>query len=290
MTDKATKKYKWIFVFCCMVFCFTSCGEGDTGNWYDRYPVVCHALGKTEQGDTLTNSLEAFEYNYSLGQKVFEADCSITSDNVVVLRHDWDCDLGQSEAFGWTDEVKEAPDCETFLKTPIYGKYTPLTLLDLYQIMDEHKDMYVVLDPKYSPDVKGQFTLIVNTALDNGYESVLERLIIQLYYEEMYEEVEKVYSFKNYIYTLYYIGFPGGEEVGGFCQEKGIPVLVMPYTWISPEILQSLEPYQLKLYVHTVDETMDAQRMAESQVDGIYSDVITPEQMREIMKEAGKTK
>lgn len=290
MTDQVLKKVLSVFVFWSMALCFTACGGSDTGSWYDRYPVVCHAMGKTEQGDILTNSLEAFEYNYSLGQRVFETDCSITSDNVMVLRHDWESDLGQSEAFGWTDEVKEIPDCETFLKTPIYGKYTPLTLLDLYQIMDEHKDMYVVLDPKYSPDVKDQFTLIVNTAMENGYESVLERLIIQLYYEAMYEEVEEVYSFKNYIYTLYYIGFPGGEEVGSFCQEKGIPVLVMPYIWISPEILQSLETYQLKLYVHTVDETADAQRMAESQVDGIYSDVITPEQMREIMNGVRKTK
>lgn len=260
----------------------TGCGE--QGEWYEEYPVVCHALGKTEGGYTLTNSLEALEYNYNLGQRVFEADCAITSDQIVVLRHDWISDLGQAESFGWTDEETTAPTAEEFLAAPIYGEYTPMTLLDLYQFMAEKTDIYVVLDPKYSPDVRGQFSLIVNTALDNDLESVLDRLIVQLYYEDMYDEVESVYSFHHYIYTLYYIGFPGGEEVGSFCEEKGIPVLVMPYTWLSEGIMQELEPYQLEIYVHTVNELQDAQDMAALNAQGIYSDQILPNQMKKVMK------
>lgn len=264
-----------------LVILMSGCGEQK--EWYEEYPVVCHALGKTEEGYTLTNSQEAFEYNYELGYRVFEADCAITSDQVVVLRHDWASDLGQSEEFGWTEENKEIPTAELFLSVPIYESYTPMTLLDLYQKMVEKPDVYVVLDPKYSSDVEGQFSLIVNTALDNGYESVLDRVIVQLYYEDMYDEVEAVYSFQNYIYTLYYIGFPGGEAVGNFCEEKGIPILVMPYTWLSGEIMQELEPYQIKLYVHTVNDLQVMDDIAAFHVDGVYSDQILPEQVKEFL-------
>lgn len=256
------------------------CELGEDGEWYEKHQVVCHALGSTKEGDAEGNYLEALEYNYNLGFRVFEADIQITSDHVAVLRHDWEQDLGQAEAFGWTEEEKPVPTAEEFLEVPIYGRYTPLLLKDLFGIMAQREDIYVVLDPKYDPDMTGQFEVIVNTALDNGYESVLDRVIVQLYYQDMYEEVTQVYPFKNFIYTLYYIGWPGGESVGRFCEEKGIPVLVMPYTWITNDLLQELKPYStLKLFPHTINDPEDAQRMISLSADGIYSAKITPSQM-----------
>ena len=115
---------------------FTGCaGVEQQKPWHETYSAICHAMGKTEQGDVLTNSLEAFTYNYEKGWRVFEVDLAITSDQVVVLRHDWGSDLGQGEAFGWTDEQKAVPTAEEFLKAPILGKYTPMTLLDLYKMI-----------------------------------------------------------------------------------------------------------------------------------------------------------
>lgn len=248
--------------------------------WYEKFPVVCHALGTTEDGIAGTNSMDALEYNYALGQRVFEADISIAADRVAVLRHDWDSDLGQAESFGWTEEQREIPTSTEFMQVPIYGKYRPMTLLMLYEVMNERQDMYVVIDPKYDQDVVGQFTVLVNTALDNGYESVLDRIIVQLYYEQMYDLVEEVYHFKNYLYTLYYIGYPGAEAVGTFCQANEIPVVVMPYTWMDEKTCQDLQAYSLQVYVHTVDEEEDMQRAVAQNVDGIYSDYILPRQMK----------
>lgn len=249
--------------------------------WYEKFPVVCHALGQTREGDAGTNSKEALEYNYAMGQRVFEADISIASDGVAVLRHDWDFDLGQAEKFGWTEEAKRVPTSEEFLQAPIHGKYTPMALLDLYGAMAQRKDMYVIIDPKYNPDVRSQFTILVNTALHNGYEDVLDRVIVQLYYEEMYAEVEAVYHFDHYLYTLYYIGYPDPASTGTFCQKNDIPVVVMPYTWITPAICQDMQKYSLRLYGHTVNTPEDAQHMASLCVDGIYSDHFLPKQMEE---------
>ena len=261
-------------------FALGICELREDGEWYEKHQVVCHALGSTEEGDPEGNYLQALEYNYNLGFRVFEVDIQITSDRVAVLRHDWEQDLGQAAAFGWTEEEKPIPTAEEFLEVPIYGKYTPMLLEDLYEIMAEREDIYVVLDPKYGPDMIGQFEVIVNTALDNGYESVLDRVIVQLYYEDMYKEVTQVYPFKNFIYTLYYIGWPGGESIGRFCEENGISVLVMPYTWLTNDKVQELEPYPaLRIYPHTINDPADAQQMISLSADGIYSAKITPSQM-----------
>lgn len=268
----------------------TGCSSADTTLeenvvWYEKSPVVCHALGRTEEGDLLTNSKEALEYNYKWGQRVFEVDLAMTKDDVVVLRHDWDFSYGQGDDWGWTEEEKYIPDAQTFLSTPIYDRYTPMSLLDVYKQMADKKDMYVILDSKIHPDVSRQYSIIVNTAIDNGYEEVLDRVIPQLYYEAMYDEINNVYPFKEYIYTLYLVGYTGAEEVGTFCNEKGISTVVMPYTWFGAAEGEALKEYSLHLYVHTVNEIADAQRMIQCGADGIYTDHILPEAIEEIKQE-----
>lgn len=244
--------------------------------WYEKFPVVCHALGSTQEGIGGTNSKEAFLYNYARGQRVFEADLQITSDGVMVLRHDWDSDLGQAEAFGWTEEKQGAVTAEDFLDAPIYGKYTPLTLEDWLAIMKKYPNIYLVTDTKYSQDVEEQFKLFTDTAIENGYEDVLSRVIVQIYYREMYDEVRNVYPFENWIWTLYYTGYPDSQEIVDFMAQKEIPVLVMPSYWWDSQKESDLKDNGIRVYVHTVDEEEEArQRMAQG-VSGIYTDDILP--------------
>lgn len=242
--------------------------------WYEKYPVICHALGMTQEGDTLTNSKEAFLYNYERGQRVFEADFQITSDGVMVLRHDWNSNLGQAEAFGWTDEKQWAVTAEEFLETPIYGKYTPLTLEDWFAIMKRYPDIYLVTDTKYSNDVEEQFKLFTDTAIENGYKDVLSRVVVQIYYKEMYDEVSAVYPFKNWIWTLYYIGYPDRQGIVDFMEQKEIPVLVMPSSWWSSEMEEDWKDSSIRVYVHTVNDVEEGRERVMQGVSGIYTDDI----------------
>lgn len=252
--------------------------------WYEKYPVVCHALGRTREGDAATNSKEAFLYNYGQGQRVFEADLQITSDGVMVLRHDWDQDLGQAEAFGWTKEERWAVTAQEFLDAAIYGKYTPLTLDDWFAIMRKYPNIYMVTDTKYSSEVEKQFQLLVDTAMDKGYEDVLSRVIVQIYYKEMYDEVMSVYPFENVIWTLYYIGYPEREEVLEFMERNEIPVLVMPSSWWDDQKQEDLENSGIKVYVHTVDDGEEARQRIEQGVSGIYSDDILPDTFKQYLE------
>lgn len=253
---------------------------------WQEYGAVCHALGMTKEGDTLTNSREAFEYNYGLGQRVFETDIQITSDNVMVLRHDWGSDLGQAGSFGWSEEDKPVPTADAFCKALIYGKYTPLTLKDWFGLMKEYPDIYMVTDTKYSNEVTEQFRLFADTAISCGCEDVLQRVVVQLYYPEMYEEVMAAYPFQNILLSLYYIGYQGEEKTAGFCREKGIPVLVMPSSWWNEDMRSELEDSGVKIYLHTVDDPDEASRLLNEGADGLYTDIFTPVSIENMKEQA----
>lgn len=249
--------------------------------WYEKSAVVCHALGETEEGDTLTNSWEAFLYRYQQGQRVFEADLQITSDEVMVLRHDWGSDLGQADTFGWSEDERGAVTAREFLSAPIEGKYIPLTLEKWFEIMKYYPDVYMITDTKYSEEVESQFRLLVETAVKNDCEEVLSRVIVQIYYKEMYDEVMSVYPFENVIWTLYYTGYPGKEEVLDFMKEKNIQVLVMPASYWNGDIKNDLSDSGIKVYVHTVNDEEEAKRLIQDGVDGIYTDRISSEKVKE---------
>ena len=226
---------------CLLVIIISLCNHIREFPWHERYQVICHALGSTAEGVGLTNSREAFVYNYRRGQRVFEA----------------------------------------FLNAPIYGQYTPLTLEDWFGIMETHPDIWLVTDTKYSQEVEKQFRLFVDTAVDNGYEDVLSRVIVQIYYKEMYDEVRAVYPFENILLTLYYIGYPLGEAgeaeaLKDFMAGNGIPVLTMPSGWWSEEIEKDLADSGIKVFVHTVNDGAEARQRLTEGISGIYTDVILP--------------
>lgn len=248
--------------------------------WNDMGGLICHALGISEDGAQNSNSLEAFRYNYERGQRVFETDLAVTSDHVMVLRHDWSEDYGQADDLGWDGEEKTIPELETFMNARIYDKYTPLSLQDMYRLMDEYEDVWLVLDPKDTEDRYEQFALITATARNHGYEHVLDRVIVQLYSEDMLEAVRSVYPFKHYLFTMYYSGYY--EGVGAFCEENGIEVVAMPAGWITETVMKEQSKYPVEIWAYTVNDEETAKRLAAMGVKGLYSDILLPEEWKRI--------
>lgn len=93
-----------------------------------------------------------------------------TSDDEIVLRHDWtQVDLGQPE-FEYLQQIERQPSeylqeqipreylptLEQFKQARILSKYTPLSFRDVVDWMKSHSDAYMVLDVKedeYIPKV-----------------------------------------------------------------------------------------------------------------------------------------
>lgn len=248
-------------------------GRNRQETWFENYKVISHALGGID-GKDYTNSFEALEYSYEKGQRVLEADFLFTSDDVLVLRHYWKDDLGQENSDG------SAPTLEEFKNTPIYSAYTPVMAEELVRYMSSHKDLYLVTDVKHKlksttfEDAIKEFVKI-----DGKTDpSILERVIVQIYCEEDYAKMEKIYPFESYIFTLYKLPKEYKDQYGKiaeFCKKAGISVVTMPAKWIKDKSdIEELTENDIKVYVHTVNEQEEAVKMLGYGVNGIYSDYL----------------
>ena len=270
-----SKKYKSVFIIVVMTvgmtFLFSLRGANE---WYNRYKLISHAMGRIDDYD-YTNSQEAFELAYANGHKVFEVDFSITADGKIVLKHDWENSHGLPEF-----ENGYIPTYEEFMDARIWGKYTTLGLEDLFQIMLQYDDIYIVTDSKSGKyaEVISEFETLNETLqyfTDKEQEHIKSHLIIQLYNNDMYTAVESINHFEHYIYTLYQKGIDTLDDTIGFCKEKDIPVVVMPDNWWNDEINKALHKNGLKVYLHTLNDGEEVNVYLKNGVNGIYTDCLT---------------
>lgn len=241
--------------------------------------TIAHAGGMIDDHD-YTNCLEAVLVNYKKGHRVFEIDFAVTSDNKLVCKHGWKTVLQEG---GVPDEPMDA---QTFMSTPILGQYTPLSFETLCHLMNEYPDIWVVTDTKNSKteSVLQDFEMIVNTAKECGMESVLDRLIIQIYNEEMYDTVSHIYPFKSWIYTLY--KFWGGDtetfrDCVRFCYENDINGITTWNYYVNPGLMQIAKSYGIPWYAHTENDIVNAENLFRQGLTGIYTDSITPDMITE---------
>lgn len=244
--------------------------------WYDRNRVIVHALGEID-GMTYTNSKEALENSYQEGVRSFECDFSMTSDGQLVACHDWEFwdswfpDDEKIAGEGYT------PDFDEFMNAKVMGRFTALSGEDLILFMKEHPDVYIITDTKDAePEtMREPFKALIELAKKNDCEEVLNRFIVQIYHAYMHESIEEVYSFPNYIFTLYGEDFNGEEnrmeQYAEFCMYHNVDVIVMPVVCYHDELLDIAKRYGLQIFVHTVNDENEIQVYIENGV-GIYTD------------------
>ena len=241
--------------------------------------TIGHSFGAVN-GDTYTCSLEAFEYNYHLGRRTFEVDMLMTTDNKIVLKHDWNSPKqeGISEA--------NPPDCEQFLAAKIDGKYTPLSYEMLCGFMVEYPDIWIVTDTKYTePDeIRAQFQALIDGARAFGCPEILDRLIVQVYSEQMHEIVSSMYDFKSYIFTMYKL-FHDEDKEGNlksacrYCVNNGIEIITIDYTKYNDNMKKITKQYNRTVYLHTLDDADLANEYIKEGVYGIYTNSILEEDL-----------
>ena len=238
--------------------------------------LVAHAFGRID-GYSYTNSLEAFESSYAKGHRTFEVDLYLTMDKKVVLAHDWihNADI-QKQA--WTEQM---PPIEgEFKKAKIYNNFTPLSYMELLQLMKDHPDIWIITDTKYidKEHVEIQFHNMVDTAISLGMEDILNRFIIQIYNEEMYQIVNIIYPFHSYIFTLYQRWCGDKEEfekICIWCVDEGIDVITMAERVYSMDSQQIANQYGIDIYVHTENDVLKARNLLKNGVRGIYTDSLS---------------
>jgi len=239
--------------------------------WAQEPDLVAHAMGGID-GKNYTNSVEAFEENYARGYRVFEVDFGLTEQSEQML-----C-LHDEQLWREQTGIDESIPCDhaSFMASKLYGQYTPMDCSGLIDLMIAYPDIYIVTDTKHSVkhDVMYQFSQLVRCAV-NKDASVLDRIIPQIYHEEMLGWVMAVHPFKSMIYTLYATEWTQ-DSVQAFCERSGVGMVTMWSALAKPEIVEAWNRAGIQVAVHTVNDAQRAKEHLEQGVQLVYSDDLLP--------------
>ena len=171
---------------------------------------------------------------------------------------------------------------EKFMRTKFYGIETPMDLAALMDLMCRHKDMYYMTDFKNCYDqneVISGFQQIVQAAEEAGCVDVLKRFIIQNHHNQFKHWVDSVYPFENWVYTCYSIPVDKDrlpENLTAYCSQEGIPIITMWYYMPNDTWFSYAQKYNLKIFIHTVNDVEYAKAQLSAGVAGVYTDDIKP--------------
>ena len=241
-------------------------------SWIESGSLIAHAMGGID-GATYTNSLEAFRENYALGHRIFEVDMDYTKDDYSILlchsEAEWRAMSGVSDELPFTRE--------NFLSSKLLGKYTPLDLPALIRLMAEHPDVTVVIDSKYQDrqSVILEYSQIVREAKMVD-PAILDRIVPQVYDEDMFWLLMQVYPFRSVIFTLYKTPWTP-ESVYDFCFRTGCRFVTMRDAKLTSEIAALWDTLDIRIGVHTVNDPDAAHAYFAMGADMIYTDYLPPD-------------
>jgi len=240
-------------------------------SWLDAAPpLIAHACGGID-GYTYTNSLEAFEYNYALGHRLFEIDFDLTQENILVASHE------KKNWYEMTGMDSNTPmTYDLFESLPLLNQYHSLNAREIIALMQQYPDIYLVTDTKYTDrtSVQLQFAQLVRIAKEID-PAILDRIIPQIYHEEMLSWIMDIHPFRSVIFTLYMTSWTP-ESIMSFCAQTGVRFITMSHHVFKQEIADLWNLLGIHIGVHTVNDPQAAHSFIDQGVDAIYTDTLLP--------------
>ncbi len=224
--------------------------------------LVAHAGGAWNR-QTYTNSLEALNQNYDMGFRLFEVDLSLTTDNALVLLHDWNKTLktlykSSSGRLSHSD----------FMELETRKGWRQLDLDGLCHWMKKHPDALVITDVK-EENVAG-LAMVARSC-----PGLLASIIPQIYSPREYQSVREL-GFEHIIFTLYRSKL-SNEAILEFVERTSLYGITMPVPRaLKKGFAQRLTEKGARVFVHTVNSTKKINELHESGIWGFYTDFIPP--------------
>ena len=259
--------------------------EEVSGRDFPNHRIVAHAMGGIHEF-AYTNTFEAFIANYEQGTRIFETDLLLTSDNKLVGRHEWTSHmsemLGQLESLP-ANKQGTVLSYKEFMDTPIQDIYSPLDWERILDLLQHYPDAYIVTDTKEADLTRmmEEFQMLTESASHRDPQ-LLDRIIPQIYSRQMLEQIKQIYPFSRIIYTLYE-SQDSDEEVVNFVKTSGVDV-TMPENRVSSTFVKALKHSGARVYVHTVNDNKQIKKLSRMGVDGFYTDFITENDLKSILK------
>ncbi|MDL2315248.1 hypothetical protein LJC16_03210 [Bacteroidales bacterium OttesenSCG-928-C19] len=242
-------KITLVGILCISLF---SCSEIDTKSLRaDMF--IAHAGGEIDDYP-YTNSLEALNFSYEKGCRLFELDIMQTSDGKFVAVHTWE---DFKEMTGYEVESDETPLSEKeFLSKRMYGQYTPLNMAMINKWFEGHADAILVTDKINTPQLFAkQFHF-------------KDRLIMELFSWEAVDEAIEAGITPMLNYRLLFLV----EDMKKALSDRKIKHIAIARSAIldNEELLTEFKEQGIKVYVYGLNWFHDEEFLMERESEYIY--------------------
>lgn len=261
-----------IIIFLLYVMFFFTLKKNDSNNLLKTTKFIGHAFYGVDNID-YTNSKEAMEYGYENGIRIMEVDFLFTSDGDLVLNHFW--------------ENGEWESSSEFLNKKIKDKYTAMNLDLLLEYMSYYDDMYIIIDTKENEYNNSKNIIDVYREIINKVriydENLLDRFIPQIYDFNIYKEINKLYEFKNKIFSIYKFSINNNPNLIKFityyCLLYDIDSIVIPYEYIqynilNEEVISFINSKNINVFVNTINDKIIYEELINIGITGVYTDYL----------------
>lgn len=246
--------------------------------FYD-YNVIAHACGEID-GYTYTDSLEALNYSYENGDRLFDIDLRFSSDGEIILRHEWSQDLEQPE-FEYLMQYQigeipreQLPTLEEFKNTLVFSKYTPLSFRDVVSWMKSHSDAYMVLDTKEDPEET--YTWIIENFKED--KTILNHLVLSCYSFQDLKAVLEIYPFENFMLRQYADNLDGVDDFISDCNAYHVKAVSIDLRHLNDKRIQDIRNNGIKIYWAVENDIKEYTQKHFG--DGVVSDWITENEIK----------
>jgi glycerophosphoryl diester phosphodiesterase len=253
--NQAKDYYELVYVIVFDARKFTS-AVVDTGK-----PIYIMHAGGGIRNLTYTNSLEALDQNYAFGERAFELDFDITSDEEVVSIHGWEqMDLYETGVPGKQYSLAE------FSAMRRKDSLSQITLNSLAMWLQTHPGSNIITDVK-SDNVKALRIIAAQ------YPQLKGRFIPQIYHLKEYAPVRSI-GFEKIILTLYVKEY-GDSIVMYFAGKFPLYAVTM---WDSRvlrgKLAKRLASKKITVYAHTVNDLAQVEILRTAGAFGVYTDFL----------------
>lgn len=226
---------------------------------------IAHALGGI-QGNTYTNSKEAFEYNYQRGFRWFEVDLTLTKDKRLICFHtNHEKHLGLDEPISFFN-LKEA------LSFQYKGKYPLMAFSELLSLVSQRKDVYIITDTK---EINRSILFALYQEVNKVDPALKDKIIVQFYH---LDEIPLLQSYEkrkgpwaSLIWTLYNTRFNPYKVYQGVIKYS-LPIITIHKDRFFKQFADTLHLLGSKVFVHTLNDSEEISQFLDQGVNGIYTD------------------
>ncbi len=244
-------------------------------SWMD-YGQIAHALG-TAENEEYTNSKEAFIESYDKGFRLFELDIRKTEDNEIVCVHNWK-ELFTPEKW---KELQSSGDelhwtLDKFKALKIRDKFTPMTLKDFALLTKNYPDIYVILDAKEAKENLHEFYTELRDIFLEINPDLLDRLVLQMYHLETYDQLKDIYPWKSMLYTLYRTKRAGIDEAIERVLSLGMRIVAYNDDKENLGLNRKLLKMGIYPYYYTENDPEKAKELMKRGIYAFYTDSLPP--------------